>query len=146
MKTYFDSSALVAVYVNEEYSPRARAELRKQTSVPWTPIHDVEVRNSLRLLHGRDHIDADELDGLFAHIDDDLGSGRLEPPDIDLPAVFRRAGQLSEAHATRTLARTLDILHVAALMELKCSRLVSGDERQIELAKAARIRTLDIRA
>lgn len=146
MNTYFDSSAIVAVYVNEEYSPRARAELRKQTSIPWIPIHDVEVRNSLRLLHGRGHIDPDELVGLLAHIDEDLESGRLERPDMDLAAVFRRAGQLSETHATRTLARTLDILHVAALVELRCSRLVSGDERQIAVAKAEKIRTVDIRA
>ena len=145
MKTYFDSSAVVAVYVNEEYSPRARAELRKQTGLPWTPIHEVEVRNALRLLQGRDHIDADELAGLLAHIDEDLESGRLERPDIDLAAVFRRASRLSETHATRTLARTLDILHVAALAELKCSRLVSGDERQIAVAKAEKIRTVDIR-
>lgn len=146
MKTYFDSSALVAVYVNEEYSPRARAQLRKETSIPWTPIHEVEVRNALRLLQGRDHINAHELAGLLAHIDEDLETGRLERPDVDLAAVFRRAGALSEIHATRTLGRTLDILHVAALVELKCSRLVSGDERQIAVAKAERIRTVDIRA
>lgn len=146
MKTYFDSSAIVAVYVNEEFSPRARSELQKQSSIPWTPLHDVEVRNSFRLLQGRDHIDEEELVGLLAHIDDDLESGRLERPEIDLAAVFFRAQKLSDAHASKTLARTLDILHVAALVELNCSRLVSGDERQIAVAKAERVRTFDIRS
>lgn len=50
------------------------------------------------------------------------------------------------AHTSKTLSRTLDILHVATLIELGCDGLVSGDERQLSLAKAERIRTLDITA
>ena len=146
MKVYFDSSALVAVYVNEVHSARARAELRKHVPVPWTSLHDLEVRNALRLLRGRAQIDADQLRGLLAHIDEDLERGRLERPAMDLGAVFRRAGNLSEAHARKTLARALDILHVAAAMEFSCTRLISGDDRQIALAKAEGIRTVDIRA
>ena len=121
MKVDFDSSALVAVYVNEEHSARARAELRKHVRVPWTPLHNLEVRNALRLLRGRAQISADQLRGLLAHIDEDLERGRLERPAADLEAVFRRAGSLSEAHTRKTLARALDILHVAAAMELSCA-------------------------
>jgi hypothetical protein len=46
----------------------------------------------------------------------------------------------------KTLARTLDVLHVAALIEIGCEALVSGDERQTALAKAEGLRALDIRA
>jgi len=145
VKVYFDSSALIAVYVNEVHSSRARSELKKHVSIPWTPLHDLEVRNALRLLHGRARIDKTELHVLLAHLDDDLRMGRLERPVIDLGAVFRRAGGLSEIHSHETLARSLDILHVAALIELGCTRLVSGDERQINLAKAEAIATFDIR-
>lgn len=146
MTVYFDSSALVAVYVTEAYSARARRELRKHARVPWTLLHDLEVRNALRLLHGRHHIDDTELHGLLGHIDDDLQRGRLAPPVIDLGAAFRRAEELSRTHAPKTLARTLDVLHVAALIEIGCETLVSGDERQITLAKAEGLRALDIRA
>lgn len=145
MRVYFDSSALVAVYVTEAYSRRAREELRKHVPVPWTPLHDLEVRGALRLLYGREQIDEEELHGLLAHIDGDLKAGRLARPPLDLEAVFRHAEGLSERHASTTLARTLDILHVAALVEIGCSTLVSGDERQIALAKAERIRVFDIR-
>ncbi len=145
MKVYFDSSALVAAYVNEVHSPRARAELRKQRPIPWTPLHDLEVRNALRLLRGRAQINADEFHGLLAHVDEDLEGGRLERPAMELGAVFRRAESLSEVHASKTLARTLDILHVAAAFELGCTSLVSGDDRQIALAKAEGMRTVDIR-
>ena len=145
VKVYLDSSALIAVYVNEAHSARARAEVRKHVAVPWTPFHDVEVRNALRLLHGGSQIDAGELQSLLGHVDEDLTKGRLERPALELEAVFRRAARLSEAHASQTLARTLDILHVAALIELGCAGLVSGDEWQLALAKAEAIRTYDIR-
>jgi predicted nucleic acid-binding protein len=146
MTVYFDSSALVAVYVTEAYSARARRELRRHGRVPWTPLHDLEVRNALRLLHGRRQIDEAELHGLLEHVDDDLRRGRLARPAIDLGAAFRRAEELSRKHASKTLARTLDVLHVAALIEIGCETLVSGDERQITLAKAEGLRALDIRA
>jgi predicted nucleic acid-binding protein len=145
VKVYFDSSALIAVYVNEVHSTRARAELRKHVSVPWTPLHDVEVRNALRLLHGRSQIDAEELRSLLGHVDEDLDEGRLARPAMELEPVFRRAGHLSETHAPTTLARTLDILHIAALIELGCTELISGDERQLAVAKAEGIRASDIR-
>ena len=146
MTVYFDSSALVAVYVTEAYSARARRELRKHGRVPWTLLHDLEVRNALRLLHGRRHIEEAELHGLLGHIDDDLQRGRLARPVIDLGAAFRRAEELSRKHVAKTLARTLDVLHVAALIEIGCETLVSGDERQLTLAKTEGLRALDIRA
>jgi len=146
LTVYFDSSALVAVYVTEQYSDRARRELRRRVPVPWTPLHDVEVKNAFRLLCGRKQIDETEMDGLLAHIDEDLQRGRLLRPIIDLDATFRRAERLSRTHAVKTLARTLDLLHVAALLEIGCGTLVSGDERQIATARAEGLRTIDIRS
>jgi len=143
---YFDSSALVAVYVTEAHSDRARRELRRRGAVPWTPLHDLEVRNALRLLRGRRQLNDAELEGLLEHIDDDLHRGRLARPAIDFSAVFRRAEELSRKHTSRTLTRALDVLHVAALIEIGCGTLVSGDERQITLARAEGLRTADIRA
>lgn len=146
MTVYFDSSALVAVYVNETHSDRARHELRRRVPVPWTPLHDVEVRNACRLLCGRKLITEAEMHGLLAHIEEDLQRGRLLRPTLDLNATFRRAERLSRMHGMTTLARTLDLLHVAALMEIGCETLVSGDERQIAAAKAEGLRTIDIRS
>jgi predicted nucleic acid-binding protein len=146
LTVYFDSSALVAAYVTEAYSGRARRELRRRVPVPWTPLHDVEVKNALRLLCGRKQINEAELNGLLAHIDEDLHRGRLLRPILDLDAMFRRAERLSHTHAMKTLARTLDLLHVAALMEIGCGTLASGDERQIAAARSEGLRTIDIRS
>lgn len=145
MKAYFDSSALVAVYVTEVHSQAARRELRRHDAVPWTPLHELEVKNALRLLHGRGQIDEDELTAFLGHVDEDSSKGRLARPAVDLDAVFRRAEDLSRRHATSTLARTLDILHIAALLEIGCTTLVSGDERQIAVAAAENIAAVDIR-
>jgi predicted nucleic acid-binding protein len=146
LTVYFDSSALVAVYVTEIHSGRARRELRRHVPVPWTPLHDVEVKNALRLLCGRRQISEAEMHGLLLHIDEDLQQDRLVRPVIDLDATFRRAERISRTHAVKTLARTLDLLHVAALMEIGCRTLVSGDERQIPMARAEGLRTIDIRS
>jgi predicted nucleic acid-binding protein len=146
MTAYFDSSALVAIYVNEEHSDAARQEIRNHASVAWTPLHDVEVRNALRLLRGRGQIEAKELAALLGHIDEDLAQGRLARAAIDLDAVFRRAAELSERKSAETLARTLDILHVAAALEIGSSIIVSGDARQLALAASQDLVTVDIRA
>lgn len=136
---------MVAVYLTEAYSETARREIRKHASIPWTPLHDLEVRNAFRLSVGRRQIAEDELTALLRHIDEDLDKGRLVRPATDLGAIFRRAGELSQRHATKMLARTLDILHVAALQELGCETLVSGDERQITLAVSKGLEVVDIR-
>jgi hypothetical protein len=48
-------------------------------------------------------------------------------------------------HATRLLCRSLDILHVAAALELGCTRLVSGDDRQLALAKIVGLAPIDVK-
>jgi predicted nucleic acid-binding protein len=146
LSAYADSSALVAVYVNEANSARARSELERQLPVPWTRLHDVEVTNALRLLHGRGHIGEGELEGLLGHVDEDLRAGRLRRVAIDFEVVCARAVDLSAAHAPTTLARTLDILHVAALLEAGLTTLISADGRQLAVAEAEGVTTIDIRA
>ena len=83
MKTYFDSSALVAVYVTERFSDRARDEVRRAGQVPWTGLHELEVRNTLCLLHGRRIIDAREARALAGHLNEDVRGGRLVRLEVD---------------------------------------------------------------
>ena len=97
MTAYFDSSALVAVYVTELHSEAARIEIRRHASVPWTQLHDLEVRHALRLLHGREQIDQGELAALLLHIDEDLREGRLARP-----AIVRNATRDDVARSSRS--------------------------------------------
>jgi predicted nucleic acid-binding protein len=146
MTTYFDSSALIAVYTTERFSAAARREARGTPGIPFTLLHDVEVQNALRVLHGRGALDARELRGLLAQVEDDREAGRLAESNVDLFVVFGRALALSTAHASRLLCRSLDVLHVASALVLGCSRFVSGDDRQLALATAEGMQPIDVKA
>lgn len=146
MKTYLDSSALVAVYVTERFSDRARGEARRAAQLPFTGLHELEVRNTLRVLYGRRLLDAHEARLLAGHMDEDIRAGRLLRLDVDYTRLFSRSCELSERHSARLLCRSLDILHVACALELGCERFVSGDERQLRLARSSGLKGVDIKA
>jgi predicted nucleic acid-binding protein len=146
VRTYFDTSALVAVYVSEAHSTVARREARAAGQIPWTPLHELELWNALRLLRGRRLIDDQQLEEVSSHVVEDCNTGRLIETPVDLHRVFERARELSVACTVRFLCRSLDILHVAAAFELECSRFISGDERQLGLAKELGSEIVDIGA
>jgi predicted nucleic acid-binding protein len=141
---YVDTSALVAVYVTEAHSPAARRVLRRHGAIPFTALHRLELRNSLELLVGRALLSSRERDGLVTQIQEDRHAGRLMETAVDWQVIFTIAGDLSVVHAKRYLARSLDLLHVATAVALKCERFVSGDRRQLRTARAAKLRPIDI--
>lgn len=143
---YFDTSALVALYVSEAHSPVARREAHAVGQIPFTPLHDLELANALQLLRGRHFIDGRQLQLLSGQVAEDRDADRLVETSIDLHRVLVRARELSVAHSTRVLCRSLDVLHVASSLELGCRRLVSGDDRQLRLARALDLETVDIKA
>jgi predicted nucleic acid-binding protein len=145
VNNYFDTSALVALYVSEAHSRVARREAQAAGQLPFTPLHDLELANALQLLRGRDLIDGRQLQLLSSHVAEDRDAERLVETPIDLPRVFVRARELSAAHSARVLCRSLDVLHVASSLELGCRRLVSGDDRQLQLARALDLETVDIK-
>jgi predicted nucleic acid-binding protein len=144
VSAYFDTSALVAVYVTEVHSPRARRALRRHRSIPFTALHRLELRNSLELLVGRALLSSAERDGLVTQIQEDRQAGRLMDAAVDWQVILTSAGDLSIAHTKRCLTRSLDLLHVAAAVELKCEIFVSGDRRQLKAARAVKLRPVDI--
>lgn len=145
MTTYFDSSALIAVYIAERFSGAARRALKTTPQAPFTLLHDLEVRNAFHLVLGRGHITKAQHRAVKADLDQDLASRRLVQTALDLPQTFARAQELSDAHSARLLSRSLDLLHVAAALELRCSRFISSDDRQLRLARAAGLTPIDIK-
>lgn len=140
MRTYFDSSALVACYIPETRSASARQAVTAETGVLFTPLHQLEVRNTFRLLVGWKRVDPADSAAILRQLDGDLAAGRLAPTPLDLYAVFERAEGLSAKYTRQLLSRSLDVLHVAAALELGCTRFVSFDARQVKLAAAAGLR------
>jgi len=56
--------------------------------------------------------------------------------------ISQKAGELSAKYSASTLARCLDILHVAAALTLGARVFVSFDDRQRKLARRARLNVL----
>ena len=145
MTTYIDSSALVPVYVTERFSRAARSMVRSVGQVPFTAIHQLEVPNAFELLVGRTLITRDECRAIQAHVRDDLENQRLMPVSLDLERVFADAGELSRLYTAKFLARSLDLLHVAAAHVAACRTFVSADDRQLAVAKATGLVVVDIK-
>jgi predicted nucleic acid-binding protein len=145
VKIYIDSSAIVPIYVPEEFSGRARREARAATQVPFTPLHRIEVSNAFHLLCGRGQLSPAELRSVLVWLEDDLAAHRLAHVHLDFERLFARADQLVIAYSTRLLCRSLDILHVACALQLECTRFVTADDRQLALAKAVGLVAADIK-
>lgn len=145
MTTYIDSSALVPVYVPERFSIVAREVLRGVPQVPYTPLHELEVSNAFALLEGKRLITAEERRAIRTQLKDDVDAQRLVPVPPDWTGVFAIACELSEAHTSRLLTRSLDLIHVATARALNCRVFVSADDRQLAVAKAAGLAVVDIK-
>ncbi|HOG27842.1 MAG TPA: type II toxin-antitoxin system VapC family toxin [Vicinamibacterales bacterium] len=140
VNAYFDSSVLVAFYLVESHSYAARRAVTGTPRVLFTPLHQLEVRNTFRVQVGRERMTSEESEGVLRLLEEDVAAGRLAPTPLDLYAVFERAEGLSAKHTRQLLSRSLDVLHVAAALELGCTRFVSFDARQVKLAAAAGLR------
>ncbi len=145
MITYVDSSVLVAVYVPEGFSKSARQVVRAVRQIPFTQLHELEVRNAFELLVGRNLITREECQAIQAQLDGDLDSQRLVRVPLDLDEVFTSASDLSRTYTARYLTRSLDLLHVAAAQTIRCATFVSADDRQLAAAKATGCKVVDVK-
>ena len=145
MTTYIDSSVLVAVYVPERFSNAARQTVRAVPQVPFTQLHELEVPNAFELLAGRGLISREECRAIHAQLQEDLDTQRLARVSLDLDRVFTSASDLSRTHTAKFLARSLDLLHIAAARVMMCSTFASADDRQLAVAKATGLKVVDIK-
>lgn len=75
---YADSSFLVSCYLVDANTPRAKAFLSEHHGpLPFTALHELEVRNALRLGVFRRVITDDQAKAAAAALDADLRDGRL---------------------------------------------------------------------
>lgn len=145
MNTYVDTSAVVPLYIAEPFSDAADAAAKSTGQIPFTLIHQLELSNAFERLVGRRLLTRAECGRLYDQLQDDLDNRRLVPVALDLEAVVARAAELSRSHAATFLARSLDLIHVAAAEAIACRRFVSADDRQLAVAKAMGLRVVDIK-
>ncbi len=143
MMIYFDTSTLIKIYVREVNSSAAVKILQASKSpVPFSHLVELELRTAIRLKHGRGEITAAEQRAVLQTLESDFAQGVLARPDYDLDSVYRRAEALSAKHAAGTLARSADIWHVAAALEIGCNAFASFDGRQRNLAALSKLKLL----
>ena len=86
MSLYYDSGVLVKLYVREARSDVvARFLAGRGEAVTVNSLHELEMRNALRLKRFRDEIDDGQLAASMTMLETDLATGRLMRGRIDWP-------------------------------------------------------------
>ena len=143
MQSYFDTSFVLKTYIQEPQTPEAIAIIRADaTPLPFSHILEIELRTAIRNQQGRGEITEATMRSALQTVESDFASGVLARPDYELEAVYKRAEKLSAKHAAATLARSADILHVAAALEAGCTAFASFDERQRKIAALAGLKLI----
>ena len=139
MKAYADSSFIVALYVQQQSSPKAIAFMERYgQALPFTPWHRLEVRNALRLAVCQQVMDLLQAKTQLKQIDADLKEqSLLVHQAIDWTDVLREAEKLGANHNQIIGCRSADLFHIAAARQLGCEQFLTFDIKQTAMAKAA---------
>ena len=96
----------------------------------------LEVQTAIRRQVFNKNLPTDKARQAIQNFNRDVGfSYVFNDPALDMHRVYRKALDLSREWADTLGVRTLDILHVAAALELGLGEFATGDERQAQLAE-----------
>jgi hypothetical protein len=138
MTGYADTGLLCSLYAPDAHTKRAAARLKRQAlPLPFTWLHQLELRNALRLRVFRGEISVAQRDASLNLMLADLAGGVLATATPPLAEVMTEAERLSALHSETIGTRSLDILHVAAALVLGRAQFLTFDHRQARLAEAA---------
>lgn len=135
-RVYFDTGALVKLYVVEPGSAFVQTMARRAGIIGLNPLQETELRNAILAAGGGRIIGREAMRRSLANLDEDLETGVFTRETPDWAWIYRRADLLARQYTARFLCRTLDILHVAAAELSGADRILTGDHRQQKLAKA----------
>lgn len=142
---YADPSALLKLYRLEvESQAFTRWRFRNPEPMPLTLHGELEIVNAIELFLHRKALTAAEARAATRSFEEDLASGRYRREDPGWRAVMRRSKELTLAHTAEVGTRTLDVLHVAAALELGLRHFLTFDERQSALAVRAGLKLVVI--
>jgi predicted nucleic acid-binding protein len=141
---YCDSSFILALLLPADFfHPHAVPVAARFTEgIPYTLLAELEVTNTMRRALREGKIDRAQHDRAFSQIDADLADGIFAKGDVSQSELYRKARELSKKHTPVIAARSLDILHTAAALQMGADTLCSFDLRQRDLAKAAGLKLL----
>lgn len=136
MRAYWDTSALAALYLPEANSAAATAMLRSHRAhVLFTELQELELTNAIQLRVFRKELDVAAGAADRAAVEEDRRLGIYLSTPLP-PSAFATAIRLSVERTARNGACALDLLHVAAALELRADTFFTFDKRQRALAGA----------
>jgi predicted nucleic acid-binding protein len=143
--SYLDSSALIKLYVSERESEEVANYVHTlPEAVPFTHLHEIELKNGLRLKQFRREAHKERVRASIQLIDKDLAAGVLQRLSLSWPEVFRGAEDLSLRYSALAGCRSLDLLHVASARLLRVRDFLTYDQRQAALASKAGLKVISI--
>ena len=145
MSLYYDSGVLVKLYVREDLSDDVTGfVVRQGKSVAVNRLHELEIRNALRLKRFRDEISDGQLAASLGMIAADFAARRLIRHEVDWRAIHDEAERLSAAVSAKVGVRTIDLIHIAAALNQMATGLVSLDRRQRAAASVAGLQVVEL--
>jgi predicted nucleic acid-binding protein len=143
--SYLDSSALIKLYVSEWESEEVANYVHTlPEAVPFTHLHEIELKNGLRLKQFRREAQEERVRASIRLIDRDLAAGVLQKLSLSWLDVFRSAEDLSLRYSALAGCRSVDLLHVASARLLRVRDFLTCDQRQAALASKAGLKVISI--
>jgi predicted nucleic acid-binding protein len=135
---YADTSFLFSLYLRDANTTGATAYVAQQApALVLTSWQRCELRNAIRLAVARGNTTPELARQALADIEADTAAGDLVATALVWPDLYETAENLSETDTAKLGVRTLDLLHVAAALNLSATAFLSFDARQFALAMAA---------
>jgi predicted nucleic acid-binding protein len=144
-EVYVDPSALSRLYIHQAGS-REMAAWRAKVSGTLAVTHHgrTEVINAICRTAFLGQLDEAGMADALADLSSDFAAGHLSQADILWRAALNRAAEFSENHTPKLGTRSLDVLHVACAIELKCRYFLTFDIRQRQLATAIGLKNIQM--
>ena len=145
MIVYCDSTFVIGLYVAIDTHSLAALKQWERLGCPqllFTPLPRLEVRNAVRQFEFTSDLKAHQVKEVFRNLEQDLADGTLVHENLDWTNTLRQAEQIGSTHTRTTGVRAMDLLHVAAAVELSADMFLTFDERQFRTAKAAGLKAV----
>lgn len=140
MRIYLDTSFLSSLYSPDSNSTSALAAVPTVPAIRLvTHLTELEFRNALQLRVFRKELTPENAAATQLIWQKNLGDAHFEL--CPLPENWlRRSHTIAQQATSRLGIRTLDLIHVAAAIELEADALFSFDERQRRLARELKLK------
>jgi predicted nucleic acid-binding protein len=140
---YADTTFLVSLYGRDANSRVARQLLPSQPVFLVTPLGGAEFVNAVESLVFRNYWSRSEASAVMDRFLEQRSSGVFRAVPF-VSEMWDKAAELSRKHTAAIGTRTLDVLHVAAVLLLKPDVFFTFDKRQAKLAKALGVKIAPI--